>query len=258
MKARRTYQVKDAARIAGVSIRTLRHYDEIKLLVPETRSRAGYRLYTDDDLLRLQQILIGRELGLSLEEIRRSLDDPRFDRRKALLAQREQLRTRARQTEAMIRAVDAALAILDERNKGGGTMDMKEIFDGFDPSEYEDEVKERWGNTKAYKESMKRTKRYTADDWEQFKEEQSAIYKDAAAVMKAGGKPSDPRAMDVAERLRLSIDRWFYPCNHKMHLRLASLYESDSRFAENIDKHGEGMTTFLVAAIRANAKRNEA
>src|SRR5688572_5006272 len=137
MNARRTYRVKDVARIAGVSVRTLHHYDEIGLLVPRTRSGAGYRLYNDDDLFRLQQILLGRELGLSLEEIRSSLDDPRFDRRKALLAQREQLRKRARQTEAMIRAVEAALMVLDDRK--GGTMDMKEIFDGFDASKYEDE-----------------------------------------------------------------------------------------------------------------------
>jgi DNA-binding transcriptional MerR regulator len=257
VKPRRTYHVKDVARIAGVSIRTLHHYDEIGLLVPQARSKASYRLYAEDDLLRLQQILIGRELGLSLEEIRRSLDDPDFDRRRALLAQKEQLRARARQTESMIRAVDAALAMLDEKSKGG-SMDMEKIFDGFDPSKYEDEARERWGKTDAYKESMKRTKRYTPDDWKKIKAEQSAIYQDSAAALKAGTKPSDPGAMDIAERHRLSIDRWFYPCSYEMQEGLASLYESDSRFAENINKHGEGLTDFLVAAIRANAKRHKA
>jgi DNA-binding transcriptional MerR regulator len=84
----RTFQVKDVARIAGVSVRTLHHYDAIGLLVPQLRTVAGYRVYTDADLLRLQQILIGRELGLSLEGIRRSLDDPGFDRMAALLDQR--------------------------------------------------------------------------------------------------------------------------------------------------------------------------
>jgi DNA-binding transcriptional MerR regulator len=248
--------VKDVARIAGISIRTLHHYDEIGLLVPQARSNAGYRLYGEEDLLRLQQILIGRELGLSLEEIRRLLDDPGFDGKKALLTQREQLRNRARQTEAMIRAVDAALAILEEKTKGG-RMDMEKLFDGFDPSKYEDEARERWGNTDAYKESMKRTKRYTADDWKKIKAEQSAIYQDSVAMMKAAGKPTDPESMDIAERHRLSIDRWFYPCSHAMHEGLASLYESDSRFAENINKHGEGLADFLVAAIRANAKQHK-
>src|SRR5262245_65568763 len=106
----RDYQVRDVARIARVSVRTLHHYDAIGLLVPTGRSTAGYRLYTDADLLRLQQILIGRELGLPLEEIRRSLDDPRFDRKAALLEQRQRLCERARQADAMIRAIDAALA----------------------------------------------------------------------------------------------------------------------------------------------------
>ena len=100
----RTFQVKDVARIAGVSVRTLHHYDAIGLLAPQLRTAAGYRVYTDADLLRLQQILIGRELGLSLEEIRRSLDDPGFDRMAALFDQRERLRERVQQAEAMIRA----------------------------------------------------------------------------------------------------------------------------------------------------------
>jgi DNA-binding transcriptional MerR regulator len=254
VKTRRIYQVKDVSRITGVSIRTLHHYDEIKLLVPKTRTRAGYRLYNDDDLFRLQQILIGRELGLSLEEIRRSLEDPRFDRKKALLAQRDQLKKRASHTAAMIQAVDAALAALDTRRKGED-MDLKQIFDGFDPAQYEDEARQQWGKTDAYRESRKRTKRYTADDWKAIKAEQAAIYSDAAAAFKAGKKPSGPSVMDIAERHRLSIDRWFYPCSPAMHRGLASLYETDTRFAENIDKNCEGLTPFFVAAIRANAGR---
>src|SRR5262245_1043905 len=155
----------------------------------------------------------------------------------------------------MIRAVDAALTILDGRTKGG-SMDMKEIFDGFDPAKYEDEAKERWGNTDAYKESAKRTKRYTKEDWLKIKAEQGDIYKDAAAAMKAGKKASDREAMDIAERHRLSIDRWFYPCSKFMHRGLATLWETDSRFSENIDKNGEGLTAFLAAAVRANADRS--
>jgi MerR family transcriptional regulator, thiopeptide resistance regulator len=259
-KSRRTYQVKEAAELSGVSVRTLHHYDEIGLLVPKRRTEAGYRLYDDHDLLRLQQILIGRELGLPLEEIRRSLDDPSFDRRRALVVQRQQLQQRARQTEAMIRAIDAALAVLDGDAGGereGTTMDMKQIFDGFDPAEYEKEAEQRWGDTDAYKESMERTKRYSADDWKRLAAEQGAVYADLAAAMKAGKQPSDDEVLEIVERHRLLIDRWFYPCSPAMQLGLAGLYENDPRFAANIDKYGDGLTGFLVEAIRENARRSK-
>ena len=114
-KLPRLYQVKELAQIANVSVRTLHHYDEIGLLRPSQRSASGYRKYDQGDVLRLQQILIQRELGLPLEEIRRCLDDPGFDQRRALLAQREQLRTRARHTAGMLQAVERALAALDPR-----------------------------------------------------------------------------------------------------------------------------------------------
>jgi DNA-binding transcriptional MerR regulator len=250
---RRTYQVKEVAALTGVSVRALHHYDEIGLLVPGARTDAGYRLYDDADLLRLQQILLGRELGLTLEEIRRSLDEPSFDQREALRAQRRQLEARARQTSAMIRAVDHALAALD--GKGEETMDGKSLFEGFNPLAYEDEAERRWGDTKAWAESRARTARYTAEDWKRHAAEQSSIYGDASALLTAGKAPDSPQAMDVAERHRLAIDRWFYPCPPAMHVGLADLYEADARFAANIDKFGAGLTPFLAAAIRANARR---
>ena len=238
--------------MTGVSVRTLHHYDAIGLLVPGGRTAAGYRLYTDADLLRLQQILIGRELGLPLEEIRRSLDDPRFDRQAALLDQRQRLCDRARQAEAMIRAIDAALAAFDE-GLTTGEITMSDLFDGFDPARYEEEARQRWGHTDAYAQSAKRVKGYTPDEWKTLAAEQGAVYAAAFAALKDGKAPSSAEAMDIAERHRLSIDRWFYPCSHVMHQGLASMYESDERFRQSIDKHGEGLTTFLAEAIRANA-----
>jgi DNA-binding transcriptional MerR regulator len=271
----RHYQVKEVAELSGLSIRALHHYDAIGLLTPSFRSAAGYRLYDADDLLRLQQILIGRELGLPLEDIRRSLDDPSFDRRRALLTQRAALERRTQHTAEMIHAIDAAIAMIDGAHDAeiveqvcdapssgasfteqeGTTVGMKKIFDGFDPDQYADEAKQRWGGTDAYKVSMRRTKSYTEADWKRFKEEQSSIYADAVAAMRSGKGPDDPAAMDAAERHRLSIDRWFYPCSRQMHCGLADMYEADQRFQENIDKHAAGLTTFLSAAIRANAQR---
>ncbi len=244
--------MKDVARLTGVSIRTLHYYDTIGLLVPGGRTTAGYRLYTDADLLRLQQILIGRELGLPLEQIRRSLDDPRFDRNAALLDQRQRLCERAREAEAMIRAIDAALAAGSATT---GDINMADLFNGFDPSRYEEEARQRWGHTESYAQMEERTKAYTPDDWKALMAEQGAVYAAAFAALKAGKAPSSAEAMDIAERHRLSIDRWFYPCSHSTHQGLASMYESDDRFRHSIDTYGDGLTTFLAEAIRANAGR---
>jgi DNA-binding transcriptional MerR regulator len=259
MKRGHGLQVKEVARIAGVSVRALHHYDDIGLLAPSARTEAGYRLYSDDDLLRLQQILIGRELGMSLEEIKRSLDDPTFDRRAALEKQRQEITTRAERAAAILRAIDAALAALT--NEGGKAMkDMSKeeitaLFDGFDPSRHEAEVRDRWGDTGAHKESARRTSQYTKADWQRYKVESDAIMGDAAKLFLSGAAPAAAAAMAVAERHRLSIDRWFYPCAPAMHAGLADLYEVDDRFAANIDKHASGLTTWWSAAIRANARR---
>ncbi len=258
MTKRRIYKVKDVARISGVSVRALHHYDELGLLKPSDRSRAGYRLYTDDDLLRLQQILVGRELGMSLEAIRQSLDDPSFDRRAALQKQREELVMRAELTQRMLRSIDAALATLEEEDtmKKVTDQDLAAIFDGFDPAKYEDEVVERWGGTAAYKESAQRTKRYTKEDWERYRAESEKIMQAAATLCLSGAKPTDEEAMTVAEQHRLLIDQWFYPCPQEMHSALADMYEADTRFAKNIDRYGEGLTAWLSAAIRANGSRS--
>ena len=245
----RTYKVKQVARLASVSVRTLHYYDEIGLLTPSGRSNGGYRLYDEANLFRLQQVKIGRALGLSLEEIRRTLDDPNFDFAKTLRRQREKLKAQVRTTEKMIAAIDAALEQLTNKRKHND-MAMKDIFEGFDPENYSAEAESRWGHSSAYQDSVRRTQSYTPEDWEKIKAEQAKIYADAAAVL-ASGKPAfDADMRAIVERHRRSIDRWFYPCDIQMQLGLAGLYESDARFADNIDKHGKGLTAFLVAAIR--------
>lgn len=252
MTAQPTYQVGDVSRMTRISVRTLHYYDEIGLLVATVRTDAGYRLYTDEDLLRLQQILIGRELGLSLEDIRRSLDDPSFDRRQALLAQKRELQERAAQAAAMIAAVDAALALVNSRKQGRS---MESMFEGFDPAKYETEARERWGGTNAYQEATRRTKQYSQEDWRKLRSEHDALYADAAVLMTAGMAPTDDAAMRLAERHRMLIGRWFYACSVELHRGLADLYEADDRFTAAIDNYAKGLTAFLAAAIRANADR---
>jgi DNA-binding transcriptional MerR regulator len=236
------YQVKELARLAGVSVRTLHYYDELGLLVPSGRTPAGYRLYTDDDVLRLQQIVIQRELGLPLEQIRRALDDPDYDRRAALVRQREELAKRAERTQDMLRAIDRALAKIDGKDSA-----MDKLFDGF-----AEEAREKWGDTDAYKISQERTKRYGEAEWRQIQAEQAAVYAELAAAQAAGKTADDADVQGLVERHRMVIDRWFYPCNTAMHHALAGLYEADPRFAANIDEHRAGLTPYLVAAIRAS------
>lgn len=254
MARRRTYHVSEVARIAGVSVRTLHHDDAIGLLVAERRTEAGYRVYNEKDLLRLQQVLIGREQGLALEDIRRSLDDPSFDRERALLAQKRHLRESAGRTAAMLRTVDAALAMLE--NDEGGSMDVKRLLEGFDPAEHQAETQDRWGDTETYRESARRAERYGEDDWRAVQEEQAAIYADAAEVLQAGGAADSTEAMAVAERHPQAIERWFYPCSAEMHVNLAGLWEVDARYAQAIDAYGPGLTGFLATAVRANARRD--
>lgn len=254
----RTYKISEVASAAGVSVRTLHYYDEIGLLKPSGRTEAGYRLYTDEDLLRLQQVLLQREFGMTLEEVRRWLDEPGRDRRAALISQRRKLVERQAGVVATIKAVDHALSILDEQHRQRSkdmTTDIHHLFEGFDPKKHEAEVKERWGDTDAYKESMHRTKSYGPSEWQTIKDEQTAIYADAQRLHEAGVAPDSEEAMDVAERHRLSIDRWFHPCPKDLHRRLPDLWESDNRFEQNIDKHGAGLTHYLAAAVRANADR---
>jgi len=253
----RHYRVKEVAELSGVSVRTLHHYDSIGLLVPSARSQAGYRLYSEADLLRLQQVLVQRELGLSLEGIRKLLDDPDFDHAAALREQRRLLLERAAQTQQMIQALDRALSLLEHPQKQGADAmtDARQLFDGFDPSAYEDEARERWGQTEAFKESQRRTKGYSAEDWKRYRDENSALMAAFVAAKDAGKPANDPDVLELAEQHRLSIDRWFYPCSKEMHGRLADMYEADPRFAQNIDKAGQGLTPYLAAAIRANSAR---
>lgn len=247
MTGLKTYTVKDVARIAGVSVRTLHYYDEIALLTPSDRTPAGYRLYDENDLLRLQQIRIGRSLGLALEEIRLSLDDASFDYAHALRDQRARLIERLGQTHRMIAAIDATLT-----NLGGSDrqLDLKAIFDGFEPAEYEEEVERRWGETHAYKESARRTKTYTDTDWTLLKSELDQIWSEAAEAMRQGTSPDAYTALEIVERHRKHICRWFYELTPEGHLGLAAMWEADDRFRKNIDKYGVGLTDWIVKAVR--------
>jgi DNA-binding transcriptional MerR regulator len=248
----KTYTVSEASRLARITVRTLHHYDEIGLLVPSQRTPNGYRHYTDADLQRLHQILLFKELGFSLEAIQSLIDEPEADRRAALLSQRQSLQEQQHKTAAVIRAIETAIQALEGEN----TMDTNDMFDGFDEFEhakYADEARERWGETEAYQESARRTKRYSKDDWTRMKAEMDAITQGIAQLMQAGRRVDDSEVTGLAEQHRLHIDRWFYPCSHEFHVALGEMYVADARFTETYEKVGTGLAQYFRDAIVANA-----
>jgi len=243
-----TITVGELSRLTGITVRALHHYDEIGLVRPSQRSAAGYRLYDDDDVLRLQQVLVLRELGLALEEIAAALDTN--DRASLLRRHRAALVEKRGQLDAMLAAVDAALAVMEERRVMTND-EMKKMFDGFDPARYEDEAKQRWGDTTAYAESARRTKSYGKAEWEEIKREADAIYGKLAALMRAGTPAGDPAVQAAVAEHRAHITRWFYPCSEEIHRGLGEMYVADPRFTANLDKIATGFAQFLRDAIAA-------
>ncbi len=240
--------VQAVATLSGVTIRTLHHYDEIGLLCPK-RGKGGYRQYSQVDVLRLQQILVYRELGLPLQRIKAVMDDDDFDPAAALLEQKAQLQARAESTARLLAAVDQALA----RVRGETDSELAAIFDGFDPAAYADEARERWGHASAHAESARRAKGYCKDDLARIEEESTAILRRIAASIAAGETPESETGIAHAEAYRLHIDRYHYPCSRAMYREVASLYTSDERFQARLDSVGEGVAAFLAKAAAANA-----
>jgi DNA-binding transcriptional MerR regulator len=249
------FTVSQVARMAGVSVRTLHHYDEIGLLRPSGRSEAGYRLYQPAEVARLQQVLFFRALELPLEEIARIMTDPAFDVGAALRMQRQMLSEKAVQVRGLIAAVDAAILRL-EKGETMASEDMFEVFRGFDPAEHEAEAERRWGGTEEYRQSKQRTSRYTKQDWLRIQAEGAEIYRQLAALMAAGTAPTSREAMDAAELHRQYISRWFYDCSRAVHRGLGELYVTDPRFTASIDQYGAGLSQYLCAAFAASADRS--
>jgi MerR family transcriptional regulator, thiopeptide resistance regulator len=249
------HSVGDVADLAGVSVRTLHHYDEIGLLRPRGHTRAGYRRYGDEDLERLQQIMFYRELGFPLKEIVAILADPTQDATAHLRHQHKLLTQRLTRVQAMVTAVERAM----EARKMGINLTPEERFEVFgenDPARYADEAEQRWGDTEAYKESHRRTSKYTKADWEQIKAETVAVQQRMADVMAAGEPATSAAAMDAAEAHRRSISKWFYDCGYDIHRGLAEMYLSDERFTRNYEQVAPGLARYVHDAILANAQRN--
>jgi len=246
------WSVGEVARAAGVTVRTLHHYDRIGLLPPRGRTPAGYRRYDQDDLARLQRILAYRELGLSLEDVTRLLDDPACDpvaqlrhQHGLVLAQMERLAQIAAVLERTMEAHAMGLRLTAE--------EMLEVFGDHDPTQYAEEVQQRWGDTEAYRQSARRTSSYTKDDWLRIKAEQEAVGARLAAALAAGEPADGPVAIAAARAHGELIDRYFYDLSPEAHVGLAQMYLADPRFTRTYENVAPGLAQYVHDAIVAAA-----
>ncbi|MYY03488.1 MULTISPECIES: MerR family transcriptional regulator [unclassified Streptomyces] len=250
------HSVGQVAGFAGVTVRTLHHYDSIGLLSPSGRSHAGHRRYNDADLDRLQQILFYRELGFPLDEIAALLDDPDADPQKHLRRQHALLSHRIAELQRMAAAVETAM----EARRMGINLTPEEKFEVFgdkDPEQYAEEAERRWGGTDTYAESQRRAAGYTKEDWQRMKAEVDSWAERYRALMEAGEPATGERAMDMAEEHRLHISGWFYECGYEMHRCLGEMYVADPRFKAFYESMRPGLAEHLREAIDANARRRE-
>lgn len=233
--------IGEVARLTGVTIRTLRHYDRIGLLPPSEVTGAGYRLYDDASLRRLHMILLFRELEVPLEEIRRILDDPGFDPSAALRLQERQLLMRRGHIDRLLRLIRTL------QQKGMTHMD----FSAFDRHQQEDwaaQARAAWGETPAYREYEQRESTRQPGDSARAGRELMGMLGEFGRSRPES--PADPAAQAFVAHLQQFITNHFYTCTAPVLLGLADSYETPA-FRQNIDSSGgEGTAAFLAQAIR--------
>lgn len=238
--------VNEVSKLTGVSIRALQYYDRIGLLTPSERSEAGYRLYDDMALERLQQILLFRELEFPLDEIKAILDAPNFDRDKALGQQIECLTMKVQRLEAII-----GLA-RELRDKGEIKMNF-EAFDDKQIEEFSARAKAEWGDTKAFAEYEEKHGSRSAEEEKFLAKELMNVFAEFGAVNKKPADSEDVQAL--VKKLQDTISENYYSCDDKMLANLGQMYSADPRFRENIDKAGgEGTAAFVSKAIAEYCK----
>ena len=229
-------QIKEFAELTGVSVRTLHYYDEIGLLTPsEVDVQTGYRFYDEKTLERMQEILFYRELDFSLKTIGQIISSPDYDKQQALSRQRQLLIAKKERLERLIDALDGL-------EKGEGL--MKNEYEAL-KNKYAEEVKQRWGDTAAYRESEER-----GTDFVKAAPLLDAVMEGFAELDRSGMAPdSEPAKMQV-EKLQRCITDNFYTCTDEILAGLGEMYVADERFRKNIDKHGEGTAAYISKCIK--------
>ena len=239
------FTVKQLSQLAGVTPRTLHHYDEIGLLKPSRVGENGYRYYGEEAVLRLQQILFYRELGIPLDDIKKIMGRRDFDVVGALYSHKEALQKQATRLNRLISTVDNTIDYL----KGNVKMSNKQLFEAFSEeqqAEYEKEIMQKY-DPATVKASAKKWKDYTAAEKQRIGDEGNALYQDILAAMPKGA--ASPEAQAGIERWRKHIEYFWIPDDGQL-IGLANLYNEDSRFRANFDKIDPRLAEFLREAVK--------
>ncbi len=238
--------VKEVSRLTGISVRTLQYYDHIGLLSPSHRTQAGYRIYDQGALRRLQDILLLRELEFSLKEIREILDSPHYNRHQAIQDQIRLLESKRQRLDGIISLARGIQAMEDTE------MD----FTAFDKSKQEalaQEARAKWGATDAYREYGEKAKGRS-------QQAQDAMGQGLMLILGEFGKckdqdPAGETAQALVKKLQSYITQHYYRCTDQILAGLGQMYVADDRFRANIDAAGgEGTAQFVSHAIAAYCK----
>lgn len=235
--------IREVSRLAGVSVRTLQYYDKIGLLQPSKYSNAGYRLYADTDLERLQQILLFRELKFPLKDIKNIMESPDFDRIKALDQQITLLKLKKDHLENLINFATGIKLL------GVKYMDFS-AFDQSKLNEYSAQAKAAWGNSPIYKEYAEKTKNRTVEEDRILGEQCMLIFREFAKIKDTD--PSSETALNLVVKLQTFFTEHFYKCTNQILSGLGKMYSSGGEFTKSIDTYaGEGTAAFVNEAIQA-------
>jgi DNA-binding transcriptional MerR regulator len=247
-----SYTVQKLANISGVSVRTLHYYDEIGLLSPSFIKKNGYRFYEEKELLRLQQIMFFKELDFPLEEIKKIIGSPNFNQEKALKEHREMLQMKKQRMTRLLRTIDDTISKINKKKN----MEDKELYSAFKNhgEKYAEEAKERWGDTKAYKESQEKVSKMSKEDMIRIQKESDLLMKEPAAAMKYA-----PESIEVQKLIGRHYNnlRNFYEPNLIMYKGLGEMYVSDSRFTAYFEKYAKGLAVFMRDAINVYCDQNK-
>ena len=235
--------VNEVVKLTGITVRTLHYYDEIGLLKPTTVSEAGYRLYDDTALSRLQNILLFRELQFPLKEIKAILDSPDFDPAEAIARQIELL-------ELQYKRIGELIAFTREIQQKGVTTMNFDVFDKSEIEKYEAEVKAKWGNTKAYQEYKQKDISRNEDSYNKSANELMTMFSELGELKHLS--PDSDEVQKKISALQKFITDNYYVCTNEILSDLGEMYVCDERFKNNIDKAGgDGTADFVKRAIDA-------